>query len=405
MVATLTRIFGTHNLELAEDVVQDTLLQACRQWGFSGIPDNPSAWLFKVAKNKALDKIRREKYTREYAADISHLLKSEYTASATLNELFLENEIRDDQLRMMFACCHPAIAQEAQVALTLKTLCGFGVAEIAKAFLTTEETISKRLYRAKEKLRELQNAFEIPEGALLDQRVGAVLSSVYLLFNEGYNSTQHDSLIREDLIEEAIRLAFLLAEHPRTDRPEIHALLALMLFHASRSKGRIDENGEIILLAQQDRSKWNRGMIKLALNHLDHSSEGETMTIYHLEAGIAYFHAMSPSYAETNWKGILESYNLLLAANPSPVIALNRAIIFAEVNGPEAGMKTMQEISGKDELEKFYLYHATIGDLYSRLGRNNDAKKSFEKAVSLTKSKKEIALLRKKMEIGNSDSR
>jgi RNA polymerase sigma-70 factor (ECF subfamily) len=397
MVSTLTRIFGVHNLELAEDVVQDTLLKACRQWAFGGVPENPSAWLFRVAKNKTLDVLRREKYKKEYAQDISHLLKSEYSVSPKLDELFLENEIRDDQLRMIFACCHPALPPEAQVALALKTLCGFSAAEIAHAFLTGEDTINKRLHRAKEKLRESNAGFSIPSGDELVPRMSTVLSSVYFLFNEGYNSTQHDKLIREDLIEEAIRLAFLLAEHPLTNIPEVHALLALMLFHSARSSGRLDEQGEIILLPQQDRSKWNRPMIDLALEHLDQSAQGKRLSVYHLEAGIAFHHAMARDYDSTDWKGILSLYDLLYEMNSSPIIALNRAIVIAEVHGAGEGLKALGNIPVKD-ISGYYLYHAVSGDLYSRLNKNKEAAKELEKALALTKSKAEITLLTKKLE-------
>lgn len=397
MVATLTRIFGVHNLELAEDVVQETLLKACRQWAFDGVPENPSAWLFRVAKNHALDVIRREKYRKDYAADISALLKSEYTASSTLNELFLEGEIRDDQLRMMFACCHPAIPPEAQVTLTLKTLCGFSAAEIARAFLTGEDTVNKRLYRAKEKLRETRAGFEIPSGTELTARLDRVLASIYLLFNEGYNSTQHEDHIREDLIGEAIRLATLLSEHPRTAQPEVFALLALMLFHAGRTAGRISSEGEIILLADQDRSTWNAEMINAALRYLGQSASGEKLSLYHIEAGIAYNHAVAENYASTDWAAIVQLYDLLTAMNPSPVVTLNRAVAVSMLHGPAAGLEVMQSLSENAEMKQYQFYYAALGDMKFRLGKMKEAKIDFEKALSLAKSKREISLLERKV--------
>ena len=397
MIATLTRIFGVHNLELAEDVVQETLLKACSQWSYSGIPENPSAWLFRVAKNQALDVIRREKHRKEYAADISALLKSEYTASATLNELFLEDEIRDDQLRMMFACCHPSVPSEAQVTLTLKTLCGFSAAEIARAFLTSEDTVNKRLYRAKEKLRESRSGFEIPAGEELTERLDRVLASVYLLFNEGYHSTQHDHLIREDLIGEAIRLTQLLTEHPRTAQPQVFALLALMLFHAGRTAGRISPEGEIILLPDQDRTTWNREMIGRAMQCLERSAEGEKISVYHIEAGIAFNHAVAPDYASTNWKAIVQLYDLLISFNPSPVVALNRAVALSMVEGPEAGLKELLLLTAHPEIKNYQFYFAALGEMKFRMGNLKEAKTDFEKAISLTKSKAEISLLEGKI--------
>jgi RNA polymerase sigma factor (sigma-70 family) len=396
MVSALTRIFGMHNLELAEDVVQDTLLKACTEWAYGTIPENPSAWLFTVARNKALDVIRREKYRKEYAADISHLLKSEYTASSVLNELFLDHEIRDDQLRMMFACCHPALPQEAQVAITLRTLCGLSPAEIARAFLSSEDTINKRLYRAREKLRSVRAEFEIPSGSGLSSRLQQVLSAIYLLFNEGYNSTQHDLLIRDDLTDEAIRLAELLAAHPVTARPEVHALLALMLFHASRNKARIGENGAIILLAGQDRSAWNREMIEKAAEHLALSSEGDALSEYHIEAAIAFNHALAPSYAATDWKAILDLYDLLLQHfGSSPIVELNRAIALAQVEGPQAGLSAIENID--EQLENYYLFHATKGDLLFRSEKYKEAKTAFENALKLTHSATEIGFLKERI--------
>ena len=265
LVSVLTKIFGPHNLELAEDVVQDTLLTAMNRWKMSAIPDNPSAWLFTAAKNKALDLIRKQKRHQEFAADISYLLRSEYTLSATLNELMNNHEINDDQLRMMFTCCHPSLPSESQVALVLKTLCGFSITEIAKAFITTNDTIEKRLYRAKLKFRQQQIAFEIPQEQELEERLENVLTAIYLLFNEGYNSTQHDQLIRKDLLEESFRLGQLLLQNPATRQSDVFALLALICFNMARSEARLDKEGNILLLEKQDRSLWNHSLIQRAL--------------------------------------------------------------------------------------------------------------------------------------------
>ena len=241
MVAVLTRVFGFPNMEQAEDLVQDTIIQALESWKFGKLPDNPQAWLYRVAKNKAIDVIRRDKIKHEIKNDLTVLLKSEYSLVPLINQMFTENEIKDNQLRMMFACCHPSISQEAQITLMLKTLCGLNVHEIANAFLTNEETIQKRIYRTKEKIRTEKISLDYPGADAMPSRLEAVLQTLYLLFNEGYNSSHQEKLIREDLCEEAMRLAILLAENPKTNQPHINALLALMCFHASRFSARLDD--------------------------------------------------------------------------------------------------------------------------------------------------------------------
>src|SRR5436190_5143139 len=278
MVSVLTKIFGPHNLQLAEDVVQDTLLAAMNSWKIKGVPDDPSAWLFTAAKNKAIDVIRREQRHREFAADSSYLLKSEYTLSPVVNELMNKNAIADDQLRMMFTCCHPSLAFESQVALVLKTLCGFSITEIARAFITSKDTIEKRLYRAKQQFREEKIAFEIPQEKELEQRMDSVLTSIYLLFNEGYNSTQHEELIRKDLIEESLRLGELLIQHSSTKQPKVFALLALICFNSARSDARLDKAGNILLLKDQDRTLWDRSLIERGHYFIEQSASGELST-------------------------------------------------------------------------------------------------------------------------------
>ena len=308
MVSVLTKIFGPHNLQLAEDVVQDTLLKAMNTWKINGIPDNPSAWLFTAAKNAAIDVIRKEKRHQEFAAGSSYLLKSEYTLSPTVNELMNKDAIEDDQLRMMFTCCHPSLAFESQVALILKTLCGFSIIEIARAFITTNDTIEKRLYRAKQQFREEKIAFEIPREQELEERLENVLTAIYLLFNEGYNSTQHEELVRKDLIEESLRLGELLLEHPATKQPKVFALLALICFNSARSDARLDKEGNILLLKDQDRSLWNQALIQRGHCFIDQSAAGEMLSAYHLEAAIACEHAIATEYSQNK----LEAYFGLL---------------------------------------------------------------------------------------------
>ena len=246
MISVLSRLLGLQNIGVAQDIVQDTLLQAMNSWRYGSIPDNPSAWFYRVAKNRAIDFLRRKKKFQEISPQYAYLLESEYTLSPTIHNLFLENEIEDSQLRMMFACCHPLIPEDSQIALTLKTLCGLSVSEIAKAFLTTDETITKRIYRAKEKIKAEKIELDVPRANELPARVDTVLKSLYLLFNEGYNSSHPDTLIREDLCEEAMRLCHLLTQHSLTANPRSKALLALMCFQASRLDARLDDKSNII---------------------------------------------------------------------------------------------------------------------------------------------------------------
>ena len=392
MVAALTRLFGARHVDLAEDIVQETLLKAMQEWPFRGVPDQPAAWLHRVARNLAIDRLRREARGLELLKENAALLRSEWTLSSTVHEAMSAPAIADDQLRMMFACCHPAIPREQQVALALKTLCGFSVPEIARAFFTNEETINKRLYRAREAFRALGN-IAIPSDSELAQRLEHVLGTIYLLFNEGYNSTSHDDLIREDLIEEALRLCDLLTRNTATDTPEVHALLALMLYHSARSEARLDAKRAIVLLKDQDRSKWDRELITLADRHIDLAMTRQAMSAYQAEAAIAAVHAHAPSFAETDWAAIISLYDGLLRMNPSPVVRFNRAIAVAQAQGPEAGTIALDEVKG---LEGSHLYHAARGDLLRDLLRHDEAHAAYALAATLTRSPAETELLRKK---------
>jgi RNA polymerase sigma factor (sigma-70 family) len=397
LISVLTRIFGPHNLELAEDVVQDTLIKALENWKINGIPQNPSAWLFTAARNKALDVIRRERHFKEFAAEISPLLKSEYSAGETVRQLVNENEIEDEQLRMMFICCHPGIAEEAQVALILKTLCGFSVTEIAKAFLTNEETITKRLYRARQQFREEKIIFAFPEKQELNHRLSNVLVAIYLIFNEGYNSTNHDSLVREDLVEESLRLGKMLVEHPITRQPESLALLALLCLQSARLGGRLDEAGNLLQLHKQDRLLWNQELIERGAAYLRAASKGEAVSSFHFEAAIAYEHCTAKSFLETDWKRILQLYDWLYQLKPDPLIALNRLIAFGEVHGAEIALVESKKIKDQEILKSYYLYPAVLGEWFVRVGKKNDAKMHFQDALRLTHSKIERGLLEKKI--------
>ena len=395
MASVLTRLLGFHALELAEDIVQETLLQAMSTWKFKGVPENPSAWLYTVAKRKAIDTIRQQKIHEQLHSEISLLLKSEWTLSPTVNQLFLDNEIEDSQLRMIFACCHPSIPYESQIALTLKTLCGLSISEIAHSFLTNNETITKRLYRAREQIREENISLEVPVPASLPGRLDAVMHSLYLLFNEGYNSSHPDQLIRHDLCGEAMRLCLLLVNNPVTHIPKVDALLALMCFQASRSEARTYNDGAIVLLKDQDRSRWSQPLIEKGKYYLEQAAEGDDFSEYHIEAAIAGCHAHARSFKATDWKQILQLYAILSEVKPGPIIELNMAIATGYASSPADGLKALQNIQG---LEHHYLYHASLGDFYLELRNTKEARKCYEKALMLTPSNAEKKLLLTKME-------
>jgi RNA polymerase sigma factor (sigma-70 family) len=394
MVAVLSRLLGLQNLEAAQDIVQDTLLQAMQSWSFGSIPDNPAAWLHRVARNKAIDYLRREKRFRDISPQYAYLLQSEWTLSPTINQLFLENEIEDSQLRMMFACCHPAIPPESQVALTLKTLCGLSVAEIARAFLTNEETINKRIYRAREKIRAEKIELDVPPAAQLPARLDAVLKSLYLLFNEGYNSSHPQTLIREDLCHEAMRLCHLLIQHPLTGYPRTKALMALACFQSSRLHARLNTNGDIILLKDQDRSQWFRPLIQRGFYYLEEASEPFEISSYHFEAAIASLHAAAPSFEQTDWKSIYQLYGMLYQLQPNPIVAMNKAIASGYAISKQHALEELERIDG---LEQHYLYFATLGELYLHMLQSKKAKENFLRAMELTSSASEKQLLKLKL--------
>ena len=398
MVAILTKIFGTENLETSEDVVQDTLLQAIQVWKFKGIPENPSAWLFRVAKNKAIDIIRRNKHSVQY--DFSGeriLLTSEYTINAAMEDLWNEEFIEDDLLRMMFACCHPAISPENQITLILKTLCGFSTSEIAKAFITTEDTIAKRLYRTKEFFRQNRIKLIIPNGEDLKSRTDTVLNTIYLIFNEGYSSTNSEQLIRKDLMNEALMLCKLLSENRHTQIPEVFALMALICFHTSRSDSRVSVNGEMILLPMQDREKWDKELLQKGNEYLSIAAFGNAISKYHVEAAIAYEHCSAATFKDTNWRKILTYYEWLCRISPSPVNELNKVVAVMQVDGPQIALDELEQIKDKKMLSTYYLYYGLLGEIYLRLNDPERAKYNFEFAVRLTASETEKKMLSTKI--------
>lgn len=398
MAAVLARMTGLQHLEVAEDIVQDTLLQAMQVWKMKGVPENPPAWLYTVAKRKAIDFIRQRTTHTHIEKELAQAFKSEWTLAPAISNLFFEHEIEDSQLRMMFACCHPAIPYESQIALILKTLCGLSIGEISHSFITTEEVITKRLYRAREKIREEGIELEHLSNKTITERKDTVLHTLYLLFSEGYNSTHPDKLIRHDLCEEAMRLCLLLTKNKLTNSADVNALLALMCLQASRADARLDDQGNIVLLQNQNREQWNRALIKKGYEFLDKSGEDEAFSEYHLEAAIAATHAHAPTFETTNWKRIVELYQILLTIKSDPIVELNLAIALAKAQGTEAGLQRLLNIKG---LEQNSIYHAALGDFNSST-QPQKALEHYKKALSLTQIKAEQMLLKTKIEGLNS---
>jgi RNA polymerase sigma factor (sigma-70 family) len=393
MVAVLSKLLGLQYLYAAQDIVQDTLLQALTTWSYKGLPGQPKAWLYKAARNKAIDFLRRQKIFQHIEPQLRYVLQSEYSLALTVEQAFEEEEIKDSQLKMMFACCHPSIAPENQIAFILKTLCGLSTNEIAKAFLKEEETIAKRIYRAKEKIRSEGIELILPPASQLQQRLDAVLHSLYLLFNEGYNSSHPDKLIREDLCEEAMRMAYLLTQCKLTNLSRTNALLALFCFQASRLKSRLDDKGNIILLRHQDRSQWYKPLIEKGIYFLNIATQEET-SIYHLEAAIAYLHVMAVDFESTNWKGIYFLYTNLHRQYPTDIIALNKAIVASYAVNKQTAIDELQSIKG---LQDYYLYYTAFGEIYFEIGEREKAFAFFTKALSLTNSAAEKNLISEKL--------
>jgi RNA polymerase sigma factor (sigma-70 family) len=382
LVAVLTRVFGWTNFELVEDMVQATLLDALTAWRVR-VPDNPTGWIHRVAKNKILDALRRQKTAQRV---LEGWADADVRNHEQLDELFDDSQIQDSQLRMIFACCHPRLKLEDQLALALKALCGFGNSEIARALLAGDETVKKRLQRATRDLIDHRVALEPPAAGELVERLDAVHQVLYLLFNEGYSTSDGEMAIRADLCEEAARLCHLLCCEPRLSNPATRALLALMLFHAARLDARLDASGSILLLEEQDRDQWDQRLIRRAQEYLDQSAEGTVVSRYHLEAAIACYHSTANSYAETDWPAILRLYYALLAMHRSPVYLLNRAIVVAQLEGAEAGIRALEEAGRDAALRRYHLFDATLGEFYRRTGDLASARQHLQSARQKTNS-------------------
>ena len=377
LVSILSRRFGVARLELCEDAAQTALLQATQSWS-SKLPDEPGAWLYRVAHNYVLDELRREKRDQRYLAEV----QTEYA----------QQEVQEDVLRLLFVCADPAIPPESQLVIALKTLCGFSTEEIALRLFQSEDAVHKRLQRARTRLRQDAEVQGLDPG-----RVGSVLHMLYLLFNEGYSSAQPDRVIRRELCDEALRLALMLKEDPAGALPETDALVAIMCFHAARFDARVDGMGGLLLLEEQDRSRWDRELIQRGLEHLMRSARGETLSRYHAEAGIAAEHCLAASYADTNWEEIVRLYEVLERIAPSPLNVLNRAIALAEWKGPDAGLAAIRAIEPPRWLLGYYLWDATLGELHRRRGDRERALAHTKSALAAAPTNPEKALLERRL--------
>jgi RNA polymerase sigma-70 factor (ECF subfamily) len=397
MVATLTRIFGVHNLALAEDVVQDAFCRALEVWKFRGPPENPSAWLMATAKNRALDVLRRERTACTFAPELGRLLESEWTLAPVVEEVFASKAIQDDQLRMMFSCCHPRLPEEAQVALVLHILCGFSVDEIASAFVSSHAAIEKRITRAKKVLATSKKLFDVAAATEFSARLPSVHRALYLLFNEGYHGASPESAIRSELCREAMRLTAVLLEHPQGATSATHALAALMCLNASRLPARVDATGKLSSLLDQDRSRWDQELVAEGVKLLELSATGCELTVYHVEAAIASIHARALRAEDTDWQTIVSLYDTLMMIGPSPIVALNRAIAIAQQEGPERGLEEIGAIANSERLGSYPFYHAALGEFELRTRRKAIARDHFRTALSLARNPMERQFYEQRM--------
>lgn len=375
IVAVLCKRFGFDQIGSAEDIASDTFLAAAQSWGVKGIPPDPIAWLYRVSINKAINHLNRQSL---FDNKISKELQPEKTEIPEID--LSEQNINDSQLQMMFAVCHPSISTEAQIGLSLRILCGFGIEEIADAFLTNKEAINKRLFRAKEKLREEKIRIELPGPQEMDTRLSAVLTTIYLLFSEGYYSISNNQVLRKELCFEAMRLCYMLVENEYTNKPPVNALLSLMCLQASRFEARIGKNGEMILYDEQDTSLWDAELISKGAYYLHAAATGNQLSKYHLEAAIAYWSTQKEDTKE-KWENILQLYNRLLQIQYSPVAALNRTYALAKANGKQPAIIEAEKLQLTDN----HFYYVLLGELYTDID-NKKAREHFERASELAKT-------------------
>jgi RNA polymerase sigma factor (sigma-70 family) len=389
MVAVISKIYGLQHIEIAEDIVSETFLTATESWVKKGIPPNATAWLYAVAKQKTLYHFRRKKIFDQKI--IPQVKFSTDTIAETKVMDFSNENIKDSQLEMMFAICDPTIASEAQIALALRVLCGFGIEEIAEAFFSNKETINKRLFRAKEKLRAEKLELEMPPEKEIDSRLDNVLHIIYLLFNEGYYSASQNQILRKEFCMEALRLGLILTDYSKTNLPKTDALVALMSFHASRLDARQSADDNIILYEEQDENQWDKELIEQGTHFMSLSAEGDTLTSYHLEAGIAYWNCQKEDTQEKR-EAILHHYNLLMEINYSPGVALNRLYALYKARGKHIALSEAKKLT----VPKNHFYYMLLGELYSEID-NEKAKENFEKAVVIAKTESEKQLIKQKI--------
>jgi RNA polymerase sigma-70 factor (ECF subfamily) len=391
VVATLIRVTG--DWDLAEECAQDAFTTALERWPRDGIPRVPGAWLTTTARNRAIDRIRRAQ-TGAAKQEEAAMRASTYDGGDDRDGD--DSGVEDDRLRLIFTCCHPALPLDAQVALTLRTLTGLSTPEIARAFLVAEPTMAQRLVRAKQKIRNAGIPYRVPPADVLPERLDGVLGVIYLLFNEGYAATSGEQLVRTDLCAEAIRLAHTLTEL-MPDEPEVRGLLVLMMLHDARRAARVDANGDLVTLEDQDRSRWDHDAIDEALAHLDVALEQHHPGPYQVQAAIAACHATSPHPDATDWLQIARLYDELLRMAPSPVVALNRAVAIAMADGPAAGLALVDALAASGALPDYHLLHATRADLLRRLGRRDDAADAYRAALARTESASERRYLERRL--------
>jgi len=397
LVASLTRIFGVHNLDLVEDVVQDAFVRALEVWKFRGMPENPSGWLMATAKNRALDALRRQRTARKFAPELARQLESDWALAATVEEMLRPGEIKDDLLRMMFSCCRPSMAENAQIALILHVLCGFSVEEAASAFVCNREAMEKRIQRAKKMLAESKTLFDTRTPREFTARLPTVRRALYLLFNEGYHGASPAAAVKSELCREAIRLVTLLLEHPQGGAPPTCALAALMCLHAARLPARMDEAGNLIALAHQDRTRWDRQLIAKGLRLLQLAATGSELSEYHLEAGIALEHVRVARPEDTDWHAIVGLYDMLLLERPSPIVALNRAIAIGERDGPDKGLEAIHAIADREHLAIYPFYPAALGEFEYRRRCLSHARDHFRAALALARNPMERQYLSRRV--------
>lgn len=386
LVSILTRLFGIENLALAEDVVQEAFCRALETWKFHGAPRNPSAWLMTTAKNQALDALRREGTARRFAPEIQRQLESEWTRTPAVEEAFDPIGLNDAQLRVMFSCVHPQLPEETQVALILNLLCGFSVNETAAAFLKDGAAMEKRIVRAKKTLAQSRSLFDLSDPGDVTARLPAVLRAIYLLFSEGYHGACAHAAVRIELCDEALRLVYLLLDCRLTATPSAHALAALLNLHSARLPARMDTDGHLSVLFDQDRSRWDQGRIKEGCHQLELSAAGEELTAYHVEAAIAAEHGRAATTDDTDWSAIVSLYDTLMRIQGTPVVALNRAIAIAQRDGPARGLAEIEAIPNQERLDNYPFFFTAIGEFQLRLGRAAEARKAFATALGLARN-------------------